>query len=83
MLPYLVHLESRLDVITFRPYDPGRSWFDMRSGHLTIGPTWHSRWLEEGVPSRSLLDELATLEGESGPTAGASGIARGKQRKRA
>ena len=64
MLPYLVHLESRFDVIAFHPYDPvelvryalGASdyWADLALG-----------WLEEGVPSRSLRDELATLEGES------------------
>jgi hypothetical protein len=67
MLPYLVDLESRFDVNAFRPYDPielirfalGASdyWADLALG-----------WLEEGVPSRQLVDELAAFEGQAGRT---------------
>jgi len=61
MLPYLVELESRFDVNAFRPYEPvelvryalGASdyWADLALG-----------WLEDGVPSRPLIDELKAFE---------------------
>jgi hypothetical protein len=64
MLAYLVDLESRFDFNSFRPYDPvelvqyalGASdyWADLALG-----------WLEEGVPSRRLVDELAKFEAQA------------------
>lgn len=61
MLTYLVELEARFDVNAFRPYQPvelvryalGASdyWADLALG-----------WLEVGVPSRPLVDELAAFE---------------------
>lgn len=61
MLPYLVDLESRFDINAFRPYAPveliryalGASdyWADLALG-----------WLEDGVPSRPLIEELKALE---------------------
>lgn len=64
MLPYLVDLESPFDVVAFRPYEP----VELVRYALGTSDYWANLalgWLEEGVPSRPLVDKLAALEAQA------------------
>jgi hypothetical protein len=64
MLPHLVDLESRFDFNPFRPYDP------VELIRYALGPSdyWADLavgWLEDGVPPRTLVNELSTFEAQA------------------
>lgn len=61
LLPYLVDLESPYEPDARRAYDP----VDLVRFALSISEYWAGlalRWLEQGVPTVALTDELAALE---------------------
>ena len=64
MLPYVVDLETRFDFNAFRPYHP----VELVRYALGASDYWADlalAWLEEGVPSHPLMDELTAFEGDA------------------